>query len=822
MPLKNIVSRSKLPKRVALAVFRVVALALLVAGISNADAQAPGTSSGKSWQAHWIAYRPQSRSAHNPAGDSQEQTQPMPLFRDDFLVRKAVAKASLRISGLGQYEAHINGRSVTDAVLTPGWTDYRKRVFYNTYDVGELLAPGKNTIGVMLGRGMYDVPETKGRYTKFHGSFGSPKLIAQLDIRYVDGTTETVSSDARWRTASGPTTFSSVYGGEDYDARLESPGWDSPNFDAAAWVHPELVEGPGGILMPETIPPIKPFEHFNPVSITHPAVNVTVYDLGQNFSGWPEIEVSGQSGTQLKMVAGELLNAQGFVTQRSANASPGDENAFRYVLKGQGLERWHPRFSYWGFRYVQVDGPASVIHHLDGRFLHDAVGVTGSFTTSNQLLNRIHKLINMAMRSNMMSVLTDCPHREKLGWLEETHLAAASLMYNYDLSALYAKIANDMQDAQLASGLVPDIAPEFPVFEGAFRDSPEWGIADLLSTWSAYEFYGDRSLLKNHYVSMARYLDYLRGRTQNHLLTYGLGDWYDIGPAEPGPSQLTSRGVTATAVYYQALTHMARIALLTDHPEDVSRYQQEAAQVKAAFNAKYFHPDTDQYDTASQTADAMPLVVNLVPEDRRAAVLANLVNEIRKHSNHVTAGDIGYHYVVRALTDGDRSDVLFDMLSRTDKPSYGDQLAHGATTLTEAWDANPNSSQNHFMLGHAEEWFYRGLAGIRIDIDRDREERIIIHPAIVGDVRSAKATFRSSLGDIESGWSLDGKTLHMSMSIPKESMATIVLPLGFAEGVLINGKPLRPGGTVLKAGISQGSVRCIVSSGTFSIEASKL
>lgn len=751
----------------------------------------------------------------------QAHTQRMPIFRNDFVASKAISKATLRISGLGQYEAHINGHNVSDAVLTPGWTDYRKHVLYDTYDVGGLLAQGKNAIGVLLGSGMYDVRETKGRYTKFSGSFGPLKLIAQLDIQYVDGTHETISTGPNWRTSPGPITFSSTYGGEDYDARLEQPGWDGPAFDGAAWAHAKLIDGPGGTLVPETVPPIKSLQRFDPVAITHPAPNVTVYDLGQNFSGWPEIEVSGPSGTHLRLVAGELLDAHGFVTQHSANASPDDENAFNYVLSGNGLERWHPRFSYWGFRYVQVDGPESVVRHLDGEFLHDAVDITGSFSTSDEQLNRIHKLINMAMLSNMVSVLTDCPHREKLGWLEQTHLAAASLMYNYDLSKLYAKMADDMQDAQLTSGLVPSIAPEYPVFEGAFRDSPEWGIADILSTWTAYEFYGDQSVLKNHYGSMVRYLAYLRGQTHNHLLTYGLGDWYDIGPGEPGESKLTAKGVTATAVYYQALTRMERIAILTGHAEDVSGYEQEAAQVKAAFNAEYFHQDTNQYDKGSQTADAMPLVVGLVPEDRRAAVLANLIEDIRNHSYHVTAGDVGYHYVVRALTDGDRSDVLYSMLSRTDNPSYGDQLAHGATTLTEAWDANPNSSQNHFMLGHAEEWFYRGLAGIRFDLDREKDERITIHPAIVGEIRNAKATFRSSLGEIESGWSISGDTLSLSVVIPQGASATIVLPAGFTRNIRVNGNPWKTGEAALSPKASSEPSHIVVQAGRYTVDASK-
>jgi hypothetical protein len=793
----------------------------LTGAMYRAEAEGSETSESYRWQAHWIGAVTSSRAAVLAQSAFDEQNSRMPLFRKDFVARKAVAGATLRISGLGQYEVHVNKRNVTDAVLTPGWTDYRKRILYNTYDVTGLLRQGRNTIGVMLGRGMYDVQETKGRYTKFSRSFGPPKLIAELILRYVDGTQETIASDATWKTAPGPITFSSAYAGEDYDARLEQPGWDGSACNAGSWPHAEIVNGPGGALVPEMIPPVKEFERFDPIAITHPAPNVTIYDLGQNFSGWPAIAVSGPRGAQVKMIAGELLDTHGFVTQHSANASPGDENSFTYVLNGRGIERWHPRFSYWGFRYVQVNSSAVAVHHLEGRFIHDAVHVSGSFSSSSELFNRIHRLIDMAMLSNMVSVLTDCPHREKLGWLEQTHLAGASLMYNYDLSALYAKMADDMQDAQLPSGLVPDIAPEFPVFDGPFRDSPEWGIADILSTWTAYQFYGDRDQLRKHYDSMARYMAYLRGKSQNHILAYGLGDWYDIGPGDPGPSKLTAKGVTATAVYYQALTKMARIAVLSGHDEDAPGYEQEAAQVRSAFNQQYFHADTNQYDTGSQTANAMPLVVGLVPEDRRPAVLENLVKDIRAHSNHVTAGDIGYHYVVRALTDGNRSDVLYDMLSRTDKPSYGDQLAHGATTLTEAWDANPNSSQNHFMLGHAEEWFYRGLAGIDFDLDRSAETKITIHPAVVGDLRDVDATFQSKVGEIRSGWSLTGDEIRMTVLIPKDATATIVLPSGFSRDIHVNGVPIQMSKAVRESTTSLGAARYVVSGGSFVFSARK-
>ncbi len=758
------------------------------------------------------------RSAQWIASPQTSDTLPLPIFRHDFVVRQKVAAATLRISGLGQFEARIDGHNVTDTVLNPAWSDYRKRVYYDTYDVTALLKPGENAIGVMLGNGMYNVVATKGRYAKFYGSFGQPKLILQLQIRLADGSEQTIVSDGAWRTAPGPIAYDSIYGGEDYDARLEQPGWDRPGFDASTWSTVAVVKGPGGALMPETIPPIQAFEHFAPARITHPKRGIAVYDLGENFAGWPEITVTGQRGDRVKLIPGELLDANGFVTQASANGTPASQNSFMYVLRGGGAERWHPRFTYYGFRYVQVEetGPTrATIDNLEGRFLHDDVQVDGNFRSSDALLNRIHGLITRAMLSNMVSVLTDCPHREKLGWLEQSHLAAASLMYNYDLSALYAKIADDMQDAQLPDGTVPDIAPEYTVFAKGFRDSPEWGSAVVLSAWAAYQFYGDRRPLAAQFDSMKRYVDYLGRRAHGHLLSYGLGDWLDIGPKPPGESQLTSVGLTATATYYRDLTEMARIAALLDRPADAAAYTQESEEVKAAFNRKFFHPESSEYDSGSQTANALPLVAGLVPAAHRAAVLANLVADIRRHNNHVTAGEVGFHYVVRALTDSGRSDVLYDMLSRTDNPSYGYQLAHHATALTEAWNTDPNLSQNHFALGHAEDWFYRGLAGIDFDMSRDTDSRIRIRPAIVGDIRNVSAMFRSRLGEIESGWSRSGNTVAMDVTIPSGATATILFPPAYRQSVIVNGHALRLNRSIRDIHLENAAPSCIVRAGTY-------
>jgi hypothetical protein len=738
------------------------------------------------WQnAVWIA-----AGSINDPSPSTPQSQPMPLFRRSFDLPAQPTSATLRICGLGQYEAHINGKNVTAAVLTPAWTLYTRHIAFDSYDVTSLLNAGKNALGVMLGNGLYNVLPDPGRYNKFEHSFGQPKLIAELTVHFAAYPDVILTSNTGWTTAPGPITFSHAYGGEDFDARLEPAGWDTAQFDDSGWSKANAVNGPGGVLIPDSAPPVKAFTTFPPVHVTHPRPGLTVYDLGQNFAGWPEIAVTGPRGAAVKLLCGELLTPSGEVTQESAHAYPANPNLFTYTLRGGATEAepetWRPRFSYYGFRFVQVEtsSPDVVVVRLAGDFLHDDVRQTGAFTSSDPLFNRIHGLIDSAMLSNMVSVMTDCPHREKLGWLEETHLVGAALQFNWDLESLYAKISGDMADSQQPDGMVPSTAPELIVFQPPFRDTPEWGSAVILSPWIAYQFSGDAGPLRAHYHSMRRYAAYLASKTEGNVLTYGLGDWYDIGPGEPGGSKLTSAGLTATAIYYQDLTTLARIAVLTGHTDDAPGYNHLAEAVKTAFNRRFFDPATNLYDRGSQTAQAMPLALGLVPAGHQQAVLANLVAAIRATQNHVTSGEVGFHSLVRALTDFNRSDVLFDMFSRTDAPSYGALVAAGVTSLPEAWDANPRSSQNHFMLGNAEEWFYRGLAGIDFNRGRGKADAIRIAPAVVGSLTSASATLQSSLGLIASAWhrdAPDANTLTMDVTIPMHATAVVTFPAGYQE-----------------------------------------
>jgi alpha-L-rhamnosidase len=718
------------------------------------------------WKAQWIAARGMTK-----------DTRVMPLFRKEFALKSTPVRAVLDVSALGQGEVHLNGAKVGDQELTPSWTDYRKTVRYEQYDVTAMLHSGTNVVGVMVGNGMFNVVRTPHRYTKLENSFGVPQVLLQMELWYRDGSHEVIVSDGTWQSTPGPIMFSSTYGGEDYDAGREIAGWDvaSPEFRSAEWNAVKIVPGPGGRLEPEVAPAIRVMKTYAAVkTTTELRPDVTTYDLGQNFAGWLSITVLGTKGATVKLIPGELLDADGLVTQKSS----GGPQWFSYTLKGSGEEQWHPRFSYYGFRYVQVEWAGDgKVTSLIGEAVHSSSAATGTFETANETLNAIHKLIVEAMHNNEASLFTDCPHREKLGWLEQTHLAAPGLMYNNDLRGLYAATGRNMADAQLEDGDVPTIAPQYTKFgpkNAVFDDSPEWGSAVVLASWAAYRFYGDIHELETMYPAMQRYVSFLEAKAVDGIVAYGLGDWYDIGPGGPGLSKLTTLGVTGTLMLYQDAMAMENIAKLLGKSADAAKYATLAEREKRAFNAKFFDATNRYYDKGSQTAQAMPLALGIVPDDAKAQVLEKLVADIHAHQDHVTAGEIGLPYLVRALMENGRSDVLLAMLLRKDPPSYGSQLAAGATALTEAWDANPHSSQDHFMLGGAEEWFDRGLAGIDVDMSRGKDERITIRPQIVRGVDWVRGSYNSSLGVVKSEWRREHGIVTVTVNVPVT--VTIDLP----------------------------------------------
>lgn len=710
----------------------------------------------------------------------------LPMLRKAFTINKTIKQATAFISGLGQFEMSINGEKTGDHFLDPGWTEYTKHALYVSFDITNQLREGDNAIGVMLGNGFYYIPGE--RYRKLTGAYGNPKMIMKLVIEYTDHTTESIVSDGSWKTAPSPVIFSSIYGGEDYDAGLEQAGWNTPTFNDSKWKNAVVIAGINPPLLQSQMgEPIKVMEKFPIASANQVRPNTWVFDLAQNFSGIPSITVRGNKGDTVRIIPAELVNEDGSVNQRNS----GSPSFYNYILKGNEKETWQPRFTYYGFRYLQVQaiGVDSTklpeILNVEGWHIRNAAPAVGTFTCSNELFNKTYDLINWAIKSNMVSLFTDCPHREKLGWLEQTHLMGSSVQYNYDVAALYKKITKDMIYAQTPEGLIPEIAPEFVHFEDPFRDSPEWGSAAIIVPWHIYKWYGDKRTLTESYDMMKRYIEYLRSKADDHILTQGLGDWYDLGPDRPGFSQLTKKGITATAIYYYDLTLMTEIAKLLNKPADAKQYHQLSMAVKNAFNKRFFDTEKLQYDSASQTANAMALYFGLVEPKYRDSVQVALVRDIRSRDNALTAGDIGYRYVLKALEQAGLNSVIFDMNNRDDVPGYGYQLKKGATALTESWQALPSVSNNHFMLGHLMEWFYAGVAGIRNAEDGIAFNKIDIVPEPVGNLSWAKATFNSPYGVIKSEWTSKWEDLvniiEIKVDIPANTTATIWLPLDCAS-----------------------------------------
>ena len=652
------------------------------------------------------------------------------------------------------------------------------------------------------------------RFTKFKGSFGPLKAIAQLRLEYADGSVEIVGTDEQWRTPAGPLTFCSVYGGEDFDARLVQPGWDKINFNDTKWSPAQVTAGPGGELkgLSCAAPPIRAFEIHKPVSTRTLTNGDALFDLGQNASHMFRFQASGPAGSVIRIYPAELIKDDGTVNQSSMGAGRRGPVFCEFTKATDGVEAFAPKFFYAGCRYVQahftipspgsatlspsdgkrdgVRGNHSRIKSLEGIVVHSASAPVGEFECSNPLFNRIRQLVHWAQRSNMMSLMTDCPHRERLGWLEEDHLNGPSLRYEFDLAQLFTKQMHDMADAQTAAGLIPNIAPEYTVFKGGFRDSPEWGSAYVLVPWQQYEFAGDLDLLRQHYDGMKRYVAYLGRHTTNHIADFGLGDWYDIGPKLPGVAQLTPIALTATAFYQHDTWILSEVAALLGRPDEAKQFSNQAEVIRAAFNETFFNATNATYATGSQTANAIPLVMNLCESSNRVAVVEAIVRDVRSRSNAVSAGDVGYRYLLRALAEGGRSDVIFEMNNQSDKPGYGYQLKLGATTLTEAWNARPGASQNHFMLGQIEEWFYHDLAGIRSDPAGPGFKKIIIAPEPVGDLTWVKASYESIRGKIISDWKHDGKKFTLHVKIPANTTATVYLPARNETTVSERGKPV--------------------------------
>ncbi|MBN2409011.1 MAG: family 78 glycoside hydrolase catalytic domain, partial [Candidatus Aminicenantes bacterium] len=684
-------------------------------------------------------------------------------LRKEFDLDKSVVRARAYVCGLGYSEFRLNGRKVGRHVLDPAWTTYDKRALYATYDVTRFLRPGRNALAVMLGQGW----------------FKATALLVQMNIELDGGEKVEVVSDATWRAASGPVLKDSLYNGETYDARLETPGWDRPGYDDRAWDAAELVAGPGGVLSAQMMPPIQVVDTIVPLTVSNPRPGVYVYDMGQNFSGWAVLRVRGPRGTAVKLRFSELVYDTGMINPENLRGARAEDV---YILKGEGEEVWEPRFTYHGFRYVELTGYPGVpaADAIRGRVVHTAVEPAGGFACSKPILNELQRIIVWGQKTNLHSIPTDCCQRdERMGWMGDAQGTAEEAIYNFDMAAFYTNFLRDIRDVQDEKGTITDTVPHV---WGSRPADPAWGTAYPLIAWYVYQYYGDKRVLEEHYDGIKKYVEFLRSRAEDGLVKFShYGDWVAV---EKPPGNIVS-----SFYYYYDVKILAEIADILGKEAEARSYANLAAAIKSAFHEEYFDPKTGNYAGGTQTANALPLFLDIVPKESRGVVWGNLFNDIvYQHDSHLTTGIIGTKYIMELLTNSGSSDLAYDIATKTGYPSWGYMIENGATTLWELWQLRQGpsmNSHNHPMFGSVGAWLYKALAGINLAPGSVGFEKIRIAPQMVRDLRFAAGSTRTVRGEILSSWSRDERSVRIEVVIPVGSEAEVVIPKFNLENVVI-------------------------------------
>lgn len=724
----------------------------------------------------------------------------LPLLADDFTLPRGIRSARLYIAGLGIHDATLNGEPVGDAVLEPANTDYRDRVQYTTYDVTDRLRPGANTLGVALGNGMSNVVSTADRYRKLYGNISDPKLTAQLEITLADGTRRIVTSGDDWRAALGPTTSSNWYGGEDHDARREIPHWDEPGGDHRAWDRAVTVTAPGTADAPAALSaretePIRVVETLTGKEVDG-ADGSRVFDLGRNIAGWPELTVSAPAGTQVRAYPAESLkDGHAFQSISNVGAPLWDS----YTTRDSRTATWHPTFGYHGFRYLEIKGlPEDARVSVRGKVLRTDNASAGDFTSSDPLINGIHGIIRRAMEGNMMSVLTDCPSREKLGWLEQDQLVFPALAANFDMQAQMRKIVRDMADAQTTEGLIPSTVPEYTSLPGAYRNDANWGGAFVLVPWQLYTTYGDQDTLRTYYPRMRQYAAFLRTQVSAGILDYGLGDWFT-------PDRTFPRAVAGTYGYWRVVDALSRIAGVLGDDEAAAEYRANADESARALAAKYYDTSTGTLGGGGQGAEALALDMGAYPAGEKDRLLGHFVASVEAADHHLLLGEISLPSAFRVLSAAGRDDIVYRIATRTTSPSYGHQVLAGNTTLGESWDGGPGQSQNHFMLGAIDSWFTGRLAGIGQTAGSVGYRELLIDPAVEGDLTSASGSHRTPYGLVRTAWTRVSDTFRLTVDVPAGSTAEIHVPATGGHADAPTGvKPVRTTATELVYRVGSG------------------
>lgn len=782
------------------------------------------------WKAVWIDDgKPQPKAD----GDFYKDD-PAPLMRKAFTVEKPVRRARLYVSGLGYGYARLNGGPVGDRVLDPGWTNYSKRVLYSTYDVTSQIVQGKNCLGLMLGNGWYNpLPMRMWGFLNLreHLPNGRPRGIAQLEIELVDGTRQIVATDATWKVAPGPVLRNNIYLGEVYDARREIPMWDQPGFDAAAWAAASLATGPIGTLRPEAQPPIRVTRKLKPVAWTEPKPGVFIFDMGQNFAGWVRLKVRGAEGTKVRLRFGELLNPDGtlnVMTSVCGQIKNGTENrdnqppdlAYQsdtYILSGRGDEVYVPRFTWAGFRYVEVTGYPGKPERdaVEGLRLSADVREVGSFTCSNERFNRIQEMVRWTFLSNLFSVQSDCPARERFGYGGDIVPTCESLMFNFDMAAMYAKIVQDFADAVRTTGGATETAPHVGLTtEGLGDDSGPigWQIAYPMLLDKMYQYYGDLRLVREQYPTARRQLEFLRSVAKNNRIETCIGDHESL--------DAKAIALTSTAFYYQDAATMARLAELLGKKDDARECAELAQAIREAFIARFYRARSGRFDAGTQASQAFALHYGLYPPGSREAVVNALAAEVARRENHLATGIFGSRYLLETLSRFGRGDLAYAIVDQKTFPGWGHMLDRGATTLWEHWEYSDNTfSHNHPMFGSVSTWFFEDVGGVRADAKAVGFDRVVVRPQVVGDLTNAEVKYNSIRGPVGCRWRVESDRLQIEVTVPPNVQATVYVPTVDAGSVSEGGRPVSDAPGVKSLPPQDGAAVLEIGSGQYRFEA---
>lgn len=776
------------------------------------------------WDAAWIGDgKPQ------PQKDEDFYTEdPAPLFRTEFGLRKKIASARLYITGLGYYEARINGRRVGESVLDPGWTNFRKRVLYSAYDVTALLRKGQNCLGVMLGNGWFNPLPLRmwGRLNLREAlPVGRPRFIARLNIRFRDGSETAVRSGPSWKVADGPIRRNNIYLGEVYDARREIAGWDKPGLDEAGWRPASVVKGPGGRLEGQAQPPIKITAEIKPAALLEPRPGVYIFDMGQNFAGWVRFKIRAPAGTKVLLRYGELLNDDGTLNPLTSVCGqikglrkdgtpvggPGApeiaDQRDTYIAAGGKGEAYVPAFTFHGFRYVEVTGlPARPrMGDMTGLRLNAAVEEAGAFECSDPLFNSIQDMVRRTFLSNLFSVQSDCPQRERFGYGGDIGATSEAAMMNFDMASFYAKAVRDWTDAVLPGGMLTDTAP----FVGIQYCGVAWAMVHPLLQAQLYRYYGNRRLIEDQYNVSRAWLDLVAEQNPGLIIESGLSDHEGLAPAPPAPM--------VTPLFAASAGLLSRLAAILGKEGDRDRFAVLRNSIRKAYLQAFLEPGTGRVAPGTQAGQAFALYLDLLPPEEKGPALDFLIQKIWEDGKgHLSTGIFGTKFLLSVLSRSGRAELAASVVKQKDFPGWGFMLENGATTLWEHWAFSDNTfSHNHPMFGSVSEWFFQWLAGIQPGPEAVGFDRIIIRPQIVPGLDWVKASYRSVRGKISVHWRRKNGRLILHVGLPPNTKAVVFVPAEDEADVLESGIPASGRKGIRFVGKGPGAALFAVGSGDY-------